>query len=146
MLTTDRWFDGLSQDQIFAWLQQKSSLALTMNDDNNDDDPYLDSYKKFLYAKISRAKGVHKHITANMTFKHYEKCLEEYHAHHANMTSLRGKNHVIKVIRERKCCYSSFDDKIYLCPNGIHFTFHFGIEAQKAAANNQCEQCDKKKK
>ena len=74
------------------------------------------------------AKGVNKTTKQEFIFEDYEKCLSEKKVAHKAMFSLIHKKHDIFIKEVLKIGISPFDDKRYICEDGID-TLPYGIES-----------------
>ena len=72
-----------------------------------------------LQQKVS--KGIVKAAKKNKLRKeHYLNCLQEKKRECVDMTVIRASNHRVYTAEVNKQCFSSFDDKRFILPCGIH--------------------------
>ena len=76
----------------------------------------------FKTAKSSskKCKGIARRFNKNIPFSAYEKCVSEIAECSASQISLRSFNHEVKMLKSTKLAFSSYDDKRYILPCGIH--------------------------
>ena len=74
------------------------------------------------------AKGVNKTTKQEFTFDDYDNCLIKKKVTYKAMLSLIHKNHKIFLSQLIKIGLSPYDDKRYICDNGID-TLPYGIES-----------------
>ena len=86
---------------------------------------YLDD---FVVKFKCSAKGVNKTTKKEFTFEDYDKCLSEKKVTHKAMFSIIHKKHDIFINEVLKIGISPFDDKRYICEDGID-TLPYGIES-----------------
>ena len=71
------------------------------------------------------AKGVKQVVKNNiLKFKDYEKCLKEFTSKSINMNYIRSDHHHLYSYSTQKVGLSMFDDKRWICNDGIHTLAH----------------------
>lgn len=68
----------------------------------------------------SKCKGVTKAYKKTIDFQRFKDCIETFSKTVLQQYHIRSTNHVVKTLKVQKTCFSSFDDKRYLMPCGIH--------------------------
>ena len=84
----------------------------------------------------STAKGVVRSARDGLTLDHYHDCIVNVKQHVVNQTHMRTHQQQVWVYRVRKVGLSSFDDKRFIYPCGIH-TAPFGAECLKTETQRQ---------
>ena len=74
---------------------------------------------------VKKCKGIAKNFRKKIPLSAYEKCLESITSHSTDQYTLSSKSHNIRLLKSRKLCFSSFDDKTYLLKCGIHSVPYF---------------------
>ena len=71
-------------------------------------------------AETKRLKGVKKSkIKRDIQFKDYKNCIMNQITYKASMNTFKSHHHQVQSITINKTSLSSFDDKRYLCPDGL---------------------------
>lgn len=91
-----------------------------------------------------KCKGIAKNYRKQIPLSAYEKCLSSISAHRQQQHTLSSKSHEISLIQSQKLAFSSFDDKTYLLPCGIHSLPYFSSEIKKNQTH--CTFCPPKRK
>lgn len=78
-----------------------------------------------------KCKGIAKSYRKQIPLSAYERCLETISSHVQNQYTLSAKSHKVSLMRSQKLAFSSFDDKTYLLPCGIHSLPYFSREIEK---------------
>lgn len=88
---------------------------------------------------VSKCKGLSKKYQKNLRFKHFEKCLNEISSFSTVQRNITSQKHRITLARQKKLCFSSYDDKFYILNCGLH-TRPFGSREHKSqmAFCNEC--------
>jgi hypothetical protein len=68
----------------------------------------------------SKCKGVTKGYKKTIDFQQFKSCVETFSKTVLKQYHIRSTNHVVKTLKVQKTCFSSFDDKRYLMPCGVH--------------------------
>lgn len=68
----------------------------------------------------TKCKGIVKSFRRKIPISAYEKCLKEIQSHTTTQYILRSKTHEIQLAKQKKLCFSSYDDKLFMLPCGIH--------------------------
>jgi hypothetical protein len=68
----------------------------------------------------SKCKGVGKGFRKRIPFEEYKKCVTGINQHRVDQYAIRAKDHRIRTVKMNRLCFSSFDDKRYCLPCGIH--------------------------
>jgi hypothetical protein len=68
----------------------------------------------------SKCKGVKKGYRKTIPFSEYKKCLTGMEKHRVKQFAIQSKNHIIQTVSQNRLAFSSFDDKRYIMPCGIH--------------------------
>lgn len=68
----------------------------------------------------SKCKGVKKAYKKTIDFQRFKDCIEGFSKTVVKQYHIRSTDHVIKTLQVQKTCFSSFDDKRYLMPCGVH--------------------------
>lgn len=97
---------------------------------------YAFELKNFDYH--TKCKGVKKTFRKKIPVSAFAKCLEEICSYDTTQYTLNSKNHQIQLAKQRKLCFSSFDDKTYLLNCGLHSLPYFSSEIRK---NEKCQFC-----
>lgn len=69
---------------------------------------------------IKKCKGIAKAFRKKIPFEAFERCLAEISSQRATQYTISSKSHNVRVMKQSKLAFSSFDDKRYLLPCGIH--------------------------
>ena len=82
------------------------------------------------FKATTKCKGITKAVIKNnIKFNEMKKCLNPKSKHiYKEMCTLNNKNHAMYLIESNKKALSSYDDKRYICDDGIK-TYPFGIES-----------------
>ena len=90
--------------------------------------PKLYSYTYEKCGKVAEkntAKGVKKHVKeTKLTFHHYEECIKSMQSMQVNMNVIRSDHHKIFSYGLKKIGLSAYDDKRYICDDGISTRAH----------------------
>ena len=78
-----------------------------------------------------KCKGISKNYRKQIPFSSYEKCIQAISSHTQEQYTLASKSHQINLVKSQKLAFSSFDDKTYLLPCGIHSLPYFSSEIEK---------------
>lgn len=82
-----------------------------------------------------KCKGISKNYRKKIPFSSYEKCVEAVSSHTQSQYTLSSKSHKMRLIKSEKLAFSSFDDKTYLLPCGIHSLPYFSSEIKDNMKN-----------
>ena len=82
------------------------------------------------YKETIKCKGITKAVIKyNIKFNEMKNCLNPKSKDiYKKMSTLNNKNHAMYLIESNKKALSSYDDKRYICDDGIK-TYPFGIES-----------------
>lgn len=70
--------------------------------------------------KMKKAKGVKKYVLKNqITFNDYKNCIDKNTIVIKSQNTIRSKKHTLFSIRQEKIALSPFDDKRFICSNGV---------------------------
>ena len=89
----------------------------------------------------SKCKGVTKGYKKTLDFHQFKKCVETFAKTTVKQYHIRASNHVVKTLKVHKTCFSSFDDKRYLMPCGIHSVAYGSRLIAKVERTNECCFC-----
>lgn len=68
----------------------------------------------------SKCKGITKAYRKKITFDNYADCVKQFDKFSLAQFQIRSKDHILYTVKVNKLCFSSFDDKRYLFPCGVH--------------------------
>jgi hypothetical protein len=68
----------------------------------------------------SKCKGVAKGFRKKIPFEDYKKCITGINSHSVMQHTIQSYSHQIRTVKMTRRCFSSFDDKRFVCPCGIH--------------------------
>ena len=91
----------------------------------------------------TKCKGIAKKYQKKLKFKAYEKCIKHICKYSLTQHTIRSKKHRISSISTHKLAISSFDDKRWLCPCGIHSLAYASIHIKKVKKSKLCPFCKK---
>lgn len=91
----------------------------------------------------SKCKGVTKGYKKTLNFQDFKKCIDTISKTTISQFHIRSSNHIVKTLKVEKTCFSSFDDKRYLMPCGIHSLAYGSVFIQSIVNSNQCFLCEK---
>ena len=102
------WKDELQGEQMkeFVGLRSKTYAYLLGGEQDN--------------VLHSKCKGVTKGYRKTIEFQQFKDCIEKFSRTVLQQYHIRASNHIVKTLKVKKTCFSSFDDKRYLLPCGIH--------------------------
>jgi hypothetical protein len=89
----------------------------------------------------SKCKGITRGYRKTLGFENYKKCIDTFSKTVLQQYHIRSENHRIKLIKVRKTCFSSFDDKRYIFSCGKHTTPYNSVLIKTAEKNNKCPFC-----
>lgn len=99
----------------------------------------LNDEKKKVYSKC---KGITKAYKKTIRFEIFKHCITHISKKTVRQYRIQSKNHIIHTLKIRKVAFTSFDDKRYLLPCGIHSVPYGSVLIQKAIKNKKCCFCD----
>ena len=76
------------------------------------------------------AKGVQKSVKQRLTFDDYEQCLREMCRKTVSVNSIRSDHHKLFTYNIQKVGLSGYDDKRYICDDGIKTLAHGHYKAK----------------
>ena len=88
----------------------------------------------------SKCKGVRRGFRKKIPFETFKKCVTNISAHKVSQYGIQSKSHKIYTIKSEKICFTSFDDKRFIFPCGIH-SVPYG---SKRSLNMSCPYCQVK--
>jgi hypothetical protein len=71
-------------------------------------------------ATEARCKGVARGVRKKIPFEEYKKCIDSISSFRAVQHRIGSIDHIIRVFRTQRLCFSSFDDKRWIFDCGIH--------------------------
>ena len=71
-------------------------------------------------ATEARCKGVARGVRKKIPFEEYKKCVDSISSFRAVQHRIGSIDHIIRVFRTQRLCFSSFDDKRWIFDCGIH--------------------------
>ena len=84
--------------------------------------------------EVKKLKGIKKSTIKNdIQFTHYKRCLMNCIQHKSSMNSFRSRQHQMQSIKITKTSLSSYDDKRWLCSDGVK-TLPYGHKDIRIAA------------
>lgn len=89
----------------------------------------------------SKCKGVTKGYKKTLDFQEFKKCVETFAKTTIKQYHIRASNHTVKTLKVHKTCFSSFDDKRYLMPCGIHSVPYGSKFIKKVELSKKCFVC-----
>jgi hypothetical protein len=89
----------------------------------------------------SKCKGVTKGYKKTINFDQFKKCIDTFSKTVLKQYHIRSSNHIVKTLQVEKTCFSSFDDKRYLMPCGIHSVAYGSKFIQAAEETKKCVFC-----
>jgi len=89
----------------------------------------------------SRCKGVSKGYKSTIDFDKFRKCITSISKTELQQYQIRSSNHVVKTLKVGKIAFSSFCDKRYLFPCGIHSTPYGSKLIKEAELSKKCPVC-----
>jgi hypothetical protein len=90
----------------------------------------------------SKSKGVAKAYRKRIPFEDYKRCITSITSHSVESYSIQSKNHIVRTIKSTKKCFSSFDDKRYIMPCGIHTVGYGSKYIRIVEEMNICPFCE----
>jgi len=87
----------------------------------------------------SKCKGVTKGYKKTIPFEKFKRCIETFSKVELSQYHIRASNHVVKTLKVKKTCFSSFDDKRFLL-----CSVHSVPYGSKYAKRKCCVFCQKK--
>jgi hypothetical protein len=89
----------------------------------------------------SKCKGVKKGYRKGIPFAEYKKCVINIDQVRVKQYRIQSRNHTITTVSQERLAFSSFDDKRYILPCGVH-TLAYGSHLISAAAQSgRCPFC-----
>lgn len=89
----------------------------------------------------SKCKGVTKGYRKTINFQQFKQCIETFAKTVLQQYHIRANNHIVRTLKISKTCFSSFDDKRYLMPCGIHSVPYGSKFICNAELNKRCVFC-----
>jgi hypothetical protein len=89
----------------------------------------------------SKSKGVSKAYRKKIPFSEYKKCIVGVASHSVEAYTIQSKNHVIRTMKIHRQCFSSFDDKRYVMPCGLHTVGYGSHLILVSQLSKQCPFC-----
>ena len=86
-----------------------------------------------------KCKGISKNYRKQIPFSSYERCISAINCHRQEQYTLSSKSHRVSLVKSTKLAFSSFDDKTYLLPGGIHSLPYYSSEIVKN--EKKCQFC-----
>ncbi len=114
----------------FAGIRSKSYSLQTERDAATD------------VCSLARAKGVCKRYRNKLGFDVFKSCLTDLHTVKVRQRTLLAKDRINRIVETEKVCFSSFDDKRFLMPCGIHSCPYGSKLIQYCNSKNSCFFCD----
>ena len=90
----------------------------------------------------SKSKGVSRAYRKKIPFSEYKKCITNIKSHHVDAYSIQSKGHIIRTMKMNRKCFSSFDDKRYVMPCGIHTVGYGSKFIRQSEVTLQCPFCE----
>lgn len=103
---------------------------------NNEIDQFIGLRSKVYAFKTmntiqKKCKGISKRYRKNIPFSAFENCLNSIQSFATHQYKLSSKSHIIRLVKNTRLCFSSYDDKNYLLKCGIHSLPYFSREIEK---------------
>lgn len=89
----------------------------------------------------TKCKGIKKSFRKKIPVSSFVRCLEQICSYDTTQYTLGSKNHQIRLAKQQKLCFSSFDDKTFLLSCGVHSVPYYS--ARILANSDACEICYK---
>ena len=103
---------------------------------------HLQKKEKSFLKEQKTVKGIKKSAIKNsLTFQKFKETLFLEKRLYTTFQKIQSKKHVLKTVQLTKQSLTSFDDKRYLLPCGIHSYSYYSVLIQKN--NGQCIKCMK---
>lgn len=68
----------------------------------------------------AKCKGLSRNYQKSLKMEHFEQCLNDISSFSTVQRTLMSQKHRITLAKQRKLCFSSYDDKFYILDCGIH--------------------------
>jgi len=120
-------FETLSQEEINKIkLQNKKRIGCFKDEVHGNKITEFVGLRAKVYAfkvnehEIKKLKGIKKYVVArDIHFNHYKNCLVNRKQQKAEMNTFRSTKHQVQSVCVNKTSLSCYDDKRWLCPDGI---------------------------
>lgn len=93
------------------------------------------------HQEIKKLKGISKSYRKGIPFDVWRNCVLNISKHRVHQFNISSKNHVIRTLRQAKIAITSFDDKRYICPCGVHTVAYGHYRIAVMEELNRCVFC-----
>jgi hypothetical protein len=89
----------------------------------------------------TKCKGVRKGFRKKIPMSAFRKCIEGLSSESVTQYAILGRDHRLYTVKNRKRAFSSFDDKRFVLPCGVHTLAHGNVRIK--TLGNDCPFCSK---